>query len=453
MKKLYILSLLLLSNWALAQWIQNPAVNNVVCIQPYDQVNVKIVSDLKGGAIVIWEDYRKDSTLKKADIYAQHIDAMGNPTWAINGVVVCNDTSHQSGVTAVSDSAGGAIIVWQDHRTTKRNLFAQRIDSMGSVLWAANGVGVALRNYDQQRAKILNDGSHGAVILWQDSVGGAYDIYAQRLSPTGTQLWVNAAGVCVFPLSQVNVKAQITPAGDIYATWQDKRNGADYDIFVQKLNLSGVSQWTANGVNICNVAGNQTGPKISMDAGGGAVVVWQDKRNGVDYDIYAQRINSIGAAQWTANGVGICTVSGSTQSAPDLTCQNMPNGAAFTWQDKRAGLTSTNVYAQKVNLSGVVQWITNGILLGDGTHKQTSPSIITDNGGGSIIAFQDSSAGSWDIKSVRLSATGSLLWATGGINIGSAAGDQLNESNINAGVGNSIYSFQDKRSGNYTKAN
>jgi len=448
-KKIYTLSLLLITHWAFAQWIQNPAVNNAVCIQPYNQVNVKIITDMKGGAIVVWEDYRNDPTLTKSDIYAQHIDAMGNPKWALYGVVICNDTSHQSGVTMVSDSSGGAIIVWQDHRTPKRNLFAQRIDSSGNVQWTANGVGVALRNFDQQRPKVLNDGSHGAVVLWQDSVGGAYDIYGQRLASNGVQLWSTGVGVCSFPLSQVNVKAQITPAGDIYTVWQDKRNGSDYDIYIQKLNLAGASQWTANGINICNVGGTQSNPKISIDAAGDAVIVWQDKRNGSDFDIYAQRVNPSGVSQWSTNGVGICTLSGSTQSAPDLNSQFMPNGTIFVWQDKRSGLNNTDVYAQKLNSSGAVQWAANGVVVASSAAKQTGPNVITDGAGGAIIAFQDSSAGNWDIKAQRINPTGNVMWATGGISVGTAAGDQINQSNISAGVGNSIYAFQDMRSGNY----
>jgi hypothetical protein len=449
MKKNLLFVLASISNFAFAQWNPNPAINNAVCVTPNNQVNVKIVSDMKGGAIVVWEDYRNDPTFIKSDIYAQHIDAFGNPKWTANGVVICNDTSHQSGVTMVSDSSGGAIIVWQDHRNPKRNLYAQRVDSSGNILWTANGVGVTLRNFDQQRPKVLNDGSHGAIVLWQDSVGGNYDIYGQRLDPNGAQLWSTGVAVCAFPLSQVNVKAQITPAGDIYTVWQDKRNGSDYDIYVQKLNLSGVAQWTANGINICNLAGNQANPKISMDATGDAVIVWQDKRNGLDYDIYAQRINPSGVAQWSANGVGICTLTGSTQSAPDLNSQFMPNGTIFVWQDKRAGISNTDVYAQKLNSSGAIQWASNGIVIANANAKQMAPNIITDGAGGGIIAFQDSSAGNWDVRAQRVSATGALLWTAGGMSVGTAAGDQINQSNISAGVGNSIYAFQDMRSGNY----
>jgi hypothetical protein len=450
MKKNILFIFTLISNFVFAQWNPNPAINNAVCVTPFDQVNVKIVSDLKGGAIVVWEDFRNDPTQTQSDIYAQRIDSKGNAKWITNGIAVCTDPTNQSGVTAVTDSLGGAIIVWQDHRNPKRNLYAQHIDSSGNVLWTADGIGVALRNFDQQRAKVLTDGSNGAIILWQDSVGGAYDIYGQRLSSTGAQLWSTGIAVCSFPLSQVNVKAQINSAGEIYTTWQDKRNGSDYDIYVQKLNLAGAAQWTANGINICNLAGTQANPKISLNAVGDAIVTWQDKRSGADFDIYAQRINSSGAPQWSTNGVSVCNIAGSSQSAVDITTQNIPNGAIITWKDARNGINNVDVYAQKLNLSGVPQWTANGVVVVNSSFNQLAPNIIGDGIGGAIIAFQDSSSGNWNIRSQRLSASGAPLWVAGGMGVGiEATADQINHNNISAEIGNSIYAFQDMRSGNY----
>ncbi|MGZ3866469.1 MAG: T9SS type A sorting domain-containing protein [Bacteroidia bacterium] len=442
-------TLLFFSATAFAQWNPDPAINNTVCVQPYDQINAKIVTDLKGGAIVVWQDYRNDPTRTQADIYAQRIDSKGNAKWIANGVPVCTELNQQSAVTAVSDSSGGAIIVWHDYRNPKRNLYAQRIDSSGNVLWTADGIPVAFRNFDQQNPKILNDGNHGAVILWQDSVGGAYDIYAQRLSPSGAQLWSGGIAVCSYPLSQVNVKAQINNAGDIYVTWQDKRNGSDYDIYVQKLNLAGAAQWTANGINVCNLAGTQSNPKISITSAGDAIITWQDKRNGVDYDVYAQRVNAAGTPQWTTNGVAVCNTAGTSQSAVDITTQGISNGAIITWKDARNGTNNIDIYAQKLNLSGTAQWTTNGIAVVNSPANQLAPNIIGDGIGGAIIAFQDSSAGNWDIRSQRISSSGTKMWASTGMGVGIAPADQINHNNISAETGNSIYAFQDMRGGDY----
>ncbi len=446
-KKISTICFVLIANYSFSQWNFSPAVNNAACVQPYEQINVKLVSDLNGGTIIVWEDYRNDTTNTVADIYAQRINSSGNIMWPANGVIICNNAAHQFEPVIVSDSLGGAIIAWEDKRGLKGNLYAQRIDSSGNVLWATNGVGVSPRNFEQKNAKIITDASSGAVILWQDSIGGAYDIYGQRIDNSGTPLWSTGVSVCTMVLAQVNPKAQINAAGDIYVTWQDKRLGADYDIYAQKLNLAGAAQWTANGISVCNIAGTQSNPKIVIDAGGIAIITWQDKRTGLDYNVYAQQVNSAGAMQWTPNGVLICNASGN-QSGIDITAQNISNGAIITWKDGRLGTANIDIYAQMISLSGVVQWAANGIAVSNLNFNQVAPNITGDGNGGAIISFQDSSSGNWDIKSQRLSPTGTLLWNAAGVDIGNAIGDQTNISNIETGFGNSIYTFQDMRSGN-----
>ncbi len=56
-----------------------------------------------------------------------------------------------------------------------------------------------------------------------------------------------------------------------------------------------------------NVAYDQIDPMIVSDGLGGAIISWTDYRTGTTADIYAQRVNSTGAVQWTATGVIICT--------------------------------------------------------------------------------------------------------------------------------------------------
>lgn len=446
MKKLFTL-LLFSPVLSFAQWNGNPAIDNAICVQSYEQINVKHVSDLKGGAIIVWEDYRNDPSLINGDIFAQRINAAGNVMWTLNGVAICTDAANQAAPSIVTDSAGGAIIVWQDHRGTKRNIYAQRIDSSGNVQWTADGIAVTPRNFDQKNPKILTDNAHGAFVLWQDSVSSIdYDIYGQHLDNTGAQQWTGGVGVGTGLGSQVNVKAVIDASLNIFVTWQDKRNGSDYDIYVQKLNSSGTAQWTANGVNICNLAGTQSGPRPALDNNGGIYVVWQDKRNGLDYDVYAQRVNGSGAAQWSSNGKAVVVATGN-QSAVDLTSKGISSGVIFGWKDQRNGVNNTDVYGQMFDLNGAAQWTANGMPVANAAFNQLNVNVTGDGAGGAFFCYQDSSTGNWDIRSQRVSAAGALLWTAGGADVGTAANFQVGPNVTLSDNGSSIYTFQDLRNG------
>ena len=88
--------------------------------------------------------------------------------------------------------------------------------------------------------------------------------------------------------------------GGSFIAWKDYRSGSsDPDIYIQYLNFSGVAQLTLNGVYLCYNSSDQSSPSITSDMNGGAIVAWPDWRSGIELDVYAQRINSTGIVQWT----------------------------------------------------------------------------------------------------------------------------------------------------------
>src|SRR5258706_1554610 len=94
-------------------------------------------------------------------------------------------------------------------------------------------------------------------------------------------------------------------AGGAIVTWIDFRSGTNYDIYAQRVNAAGVSQWAADGVALSTAADGQRDPTMVSDGAGGAIVAWFDRRSGTNYDIYAQRVNAAGVPLWTANGVAL----------------------------------------------------------------------------------------------------------------------------------------------------
>src|SRR5262249_52712043 len=138
-------------------------------------------------------------------------------------------------------------------------------------------------------------------------------------------------------------------AGGAIVTWYDLRSVSSSDIYVQRVNASGVTQWTANGVALCIAANDQSSPKIASDGAGGAFVTWQDLRSGSS--IYAQRVNASGAPQWGADGNSVCTVGGSQY--PTIVADGS-GGAVITWENYR--ISSYDIYVQLVNASGIPQW-------------------------------------------------------------------------------------------------
>jgi hypothetical protein len=114
---------------------------------------------------------------------------------------------------------------------------------------------------------------------------------------------------------------------------------------------------------------------------GGAIVTWADRRNGGVDDIYAQRVDASGNVQWTADGVAICTAMNG-QTFPTIASDGN-GGAIIAWFDARPDADRN--YAQRIDASGVVQWAADGVLVP--MPSASSQAVIMGDGlGGAFLA-------------------------------------------------------------------
>jgi hypothetical protein len=169
---------------------------------------------------------------------------------------------------------------------------------------------------------------------------------------------------------------------------------------MQRLDSTGAPQWTANGIGICTAPGAQDSPSLVQDAGGGATVVWADKRNGANTDIYAQHVNASGVPYFAANGVALCTAGGN-QSYPKIT-RDTASAGIVAWFDYRSG--NPDIYAQRVDYStGASLWTADGVVLCTEPNLQEFPNLVSDGSGGAIVAWRDLREGNYyDVYAERV---------------------------------------------------
>lgn len=428
-----------------AAWPNNPVANVPLCTATSDQVSPAAVSDGAGGAIVVWHDYRNGN----ADIYARRVDAAGVPQWTANGVALCTTTGDQKLPLIVSDGAGGAVIVWEDQRSGNRDIYAQRVDAAGVAQWTANGVALCTAAGDQKDFAVVSDAEGGAIVAWADYRSGTnYDIYAQRMTAAGVAQWVaDGRAVCTATGNQFTPTLAPGGAGGAIITWWDWRSGTDADIYAQRLLGSAAIWWAVDGVAICTATYTQEYPVIVADGTGGAIIAWEDSRSGSGYDLYAQRVNASGAAQWAANGVAFCSATGHEDNLAIVSDGGA--GAILAWEDPRSG--SDDIYAQRLTAAGAVQWGPNGLALCTATRDQGFHSMTSDGVGGAIVAWYDMRIDplSSDAHAQRVNGAGAVQWTTDGVALSTAAGYQLAPTIVSDGAGGAIVAWDDMRSAYY----
>ncbi|HET6993712.1 MAG TPA: hypothetical protein VFI06_01960 [Chitinophagaceae bacterium] len=201
----------------------------------------------------------------------------------------------------------------------------------------------------------------------------------------------------------------------------------------------GTLQWTTAGVLVCTGSNSSFDPSIVSDNAGGAIISWFDHRNGVD--IYAQRIDASGNLQWTANGLAICNINViETSNGPGpVMIGDGVGGAILSWSDTRNG--NADIYCQRINSSGMIQWASQGKPVCILTGNQTEVNMVADDAGGAIIAWKDDRNGNADIYAQRINPNGTQQWSPDGSAICIWGGGDANVIMINDGANGAIIAW------------
>ena len=301
------------------------------------------------------------------DIYIQHIDSNGLMLWEEDGVAICTARNAQDQPAVIGDGENGAIVVWRDLRNEdfpnskmlsddeienylNFDIYAQRVDGDGVVQWEPDGVAIVTAPESQGRPFVVGDGHGRAIIAWADYRSGTnLDVYAQRVDINGMMQWEeDGIAICDVEFDQNKPQIVKNDSEEIIISWQDYRADTGFsDIYAQKINRNGTILWIRDGVAVTTAWAQQWFLKMISDGEGGAIMTWEDGRGGdlTLSEIYAQRINNNGEVQWTENGVVVCMAT-DLQVEPTITSDGA-NGAIITWRDGRD--VESNIYAQQVS--------------------------------------------------------------------------------------------------------
>jgi len=251
-----------------------------------------IASDGLGGVIVAQDIYGEDI------ICAQRVDSQGNILWGSGGAQVF--VSPVEGADVVSDGAGGAIIAYirdipcEDGKygSCGLDIYAQRIEAEGSVLWGPDGVPICTESAVVQNAQIVDDGAGGAIVFWADESG----VCAQRVNADGHKLW------------DEDVELPATPCYYLVSDGSGRAFCVSYDRVAQWLDASGTKLWGPDGITFTTHDIHESGLALVPDGCGGLLISWEADVKFRNYEVsdvsyYVQRVDADGNLPWGDGGI------------------------------------------------------------------------------------------------------------------------------------------------------
>ena len=284
----------------------------VICDAADNQFRPRLVSDGAGGAIITWFDSRSGNY----DIYAQHALASGalDPGWGGTGArALCTTNDTQVDPEIVADGAGGAIVAWSDSRggmsapSGREWDICHCADAMIQQISSGFVLDQSGRKSDRDDDAACHHSSAMDAMPESAPPGPAAaststgpDVYAQHVLADGTldPGWQgeNALAISAAPNSQLDPKLVSDGEGGAIIAWQDWAGGTSSRIVAQRVRSTGTLDpaWGGgDGVEISGALGGQSNAVIVTDGAGGAIMTWQDQRNG-NSDLYAQRVGRAG---------------------------------------------------------------------------------------------------------------------------------------------------------------
>ena len=428
-----------------------------VVIAPGRQEDPILISDGSGGAFIIWRDYRNEPA--DGDIYAQHVQSDGSVSWDITGVPLTVVPGEQVSLNMASDGMGGVFVIWNDLSVaTLGHTYGTHLTTDPNDI-IAPGEGVPLISNDSAHngVSIETAEAGSAIMVWADNRNidtSGFDIYTQRVDINCNTLWSTpeegGIPLCMADGSQEYAKITHYSETASVIVWEDKRYDEDSgDIFIQYIDMDGNLLLDDAGEEICTDVSNQIKPRVKADSQG-AYIVWEDERYTIEEsDIFVQRHVLGEGSIFVENGLGICTAS-NTQDQPRLTVDG--NGGAYiVWMDERyAPFPEIEIFMQHINQNGETSFDDQGLIVCDAQGFQFNPLVRNDGYGNVFALWGDMRTGSIGLHAQHISPSNGINLEENGIELyWGMDGNALKAQSLYLGNNESLIYWEDHREGIY----
>jgi len=318
-----------------------------------------------------------------------------------NGIAV--DGSSNVYVTGLSKADWGSPV---NAYAGDWEVFVAKFNSNGELQWHTflgsvdkdEGYGIAVDSTGNVYIVGRSESTWGSPL---NNHAGSDDVFIAKLNSSGTLQWNTFIGATERDYGDgitVDGSGNVYVTGSSESTWGLPINAhsEDFDLFVAKLNSSGVLQWNT----FMGGSSTDMGKSIGIDGSNNIYVAgysygtWGSPINAFAgyFDAFAAKLNSSGARQWHTFMGGSSwdyAMSIAVNSSGNVFVAGYGNSTWGSPVDAYVG--SEDVFAAKLNSSGMLQWNT---FMGSSS-KDNGGSIAIDYSGNIFVAgYSDTTWGS-----------------------------------------------------------
>ncbi len=343
---------------------------------------------------------------------------------ATNNLPVANSVNDQAVPKLAARSDGGTWIAWFDRAGANYDVRLQRLDANGYELFPHNGMLVSGNPQSSSLVDwdLINDSAGNAVLTFTDTrAGGDLDVYAYRVSPTGTMLWgINGVVLSSDAHFEANpVVAEMTDGSFVFA-WSRSPTVGVARLAVQKLDPAGLPQFGAVALEIFGGATDDPGfVGIVAALSGSYILSWI--RDITPFTaprhLWVQRYDTNGTAMWGIAPVQVYNAAALPIAYKPETLSDGIGGCWIAWHVSVGAFYQSRI--QHLDANGVEVFAHNGVEISlEPNRSDFNPSVVPLAATGDVLVFynkRDSAQAQWGIGGQRITSGGALAWGQNGI--------------------------------------
>ncbi|UCC11815.1 MAG: T9SS type A sorting domain-containing protein [candidate division WOR-3 bacterium] len=339
--------------------------------------------------LVVWEDYRNSSY----DIFGARVTTDG-VVLDTSGIAISSAYGYQFSPCIAYDGTN-FLVVWE-HDGADFDLYGTRVSNAGTVL-DPSGIAIANGPAHEYFPEVAFDGTN-YLIAWKRYYNNNHYIYGTRITPGGTVLDPSGFLISYSGATQGDPSLAFDGTNFLVA-WEDSRNGS-MDIYAARITSSG-TVLDPVGIGVSTDGSAQYTPVVTFN-GEDYVIVWRDYRATAS-DIYGARVTQTGMV---LDPAGIPVISAPNSQAAPACASDGVNCLAVCW-DYRT-IHNYNIIGARVTQDGTVL-DEDGIMLSTSANWQEHVSIASD-GDNFLLVWEDTrDSDSSDIYGMRIGQDGTVL--------------------------------------------
>ena len=340
----------------------------------------------KGTAYVLWKDF---SYSTNGDLYLQKVGSDGSFEWGESGIISSLCAFPPVNYSMSLDAAENSYIAYIEKIDTSGNeydLRLQKVTPKGERIFGNDGISLASCNLIKSSVQVLSDTKGGAYVLWLESHSGKNIVQMKHVDKSGNQtLFKKQLEVTPPTTNVISYQSTRLVSGETFIFWQvgPKSKEMYYTVIANGVKLFQEPKLVTPKIKTSKSNLVALGCSDST-----AVVGFITEKNSEQKDFVIQKISRTGNLLWGDDGEKVNSKVSQKFSA-SISADKFCNIYA-AWIEKEDQYSSGYIYGQKLNQKGKLQWDASGtpILLSKNTEKSYVNSFA-DKKQGMVVIFRE----------------------------------------------------------------